>query len=88
MGETPSTLQLIVLLVPLVLPGITCQVREWMRGPAPGERDLAERVLRAVTASIVLDAIYLIAVGPWLAQMIKPSGRPWFTRHGVAQGPA
>jgi len=77
--ETPSTLQQIILLVLFVLPGITYQfVRERMRGPVPGERDLAERVLRALTASIVLDAIYLIAIGPWLVHMIKPSGRPWF----------
>jgi hypothetical protein len=78
-AETPSTLQQIILLTLFVLPGITYQfVRERMRGPVPGERDLAERVLRALTASIVLDAIYLIAIGPWLVHMIKPSGRPWF----------
>ncbi len=78
-AQTPSTLQQIILLVLFVLPGITYQfVRERMRGPVPGERDLAERVLRALTASIVLDAIYLIAVGPWLVHMIKPSGRSWF----------
>jgi Family of unknown function (DUF6338) len=78
-AETPSTLQQIILLALFVLPGITYQfVRERMRGPVPGERDLAERVLRALTASIVLDAIYLIAIGPWLMHMIKPSGRPWF----------
>jgi hypothetical protein len=78
-AETPSTLQQIILLVLFVLPGITYQfVRERMRGPVPGERDLAERVLRALTASIVLDAIYLIAIGPWLVHVIKPSGRPWF----------
>ena len=78
-AETPSTLQQIILLVLFVLPGITYQfVRERMRGPVPGERDLAERVLRALTASIVLDALYLIAIGPWLVHLIKPSGRPWF----------
>jgi hypothetical protein len=77
--ETPSTLQQVILLVLFILPGITYQfVRERMRGPVPGERDLAERILRALTASIVLDAIYLIAIGPWLVHMIKPSGRPWF----------
>lgn len=80
MAETPSTVQQIILLVLFVLPGIAYQfVREWTRGPVPGERDLAERIVRALTASIVLDAIYLIAIGPWLVHMIKPSGRPWFT---------
>src|SRR5260370_21882681 len=79
MAETPSTLQQIILRVLLVLPGLPYQsVREGMRGPVPGERDLAARVLRALTASIVLDAIYLIAVGPRLVHMIKSSGRSWF----------
>ncbi len=71
MAETPSTLQQIILLVLFVLPGITYQfVRERMRGPVPGERDLAARVLRPLTASL--------AVGPWLVHMIKSSGRSWF----------
>ena len=77
--ETASTLQQIVLLVLFVLPGITYQfVRERMRGPVPGERDLSERVLRALTASIALDAIYLIVAGPQLVHLIKQSGHPWF----------
>jgi hypothetical protein len=77
--ETPSTLEQVILLVLFVLPGITYQfVRERMRGPVPGERDLAERILRALTASIVLDTLYLVVIGPWLVHMIKPAGLPWF----------
>src|SRR5437879_3142672 len=80
MAETPSTLQQIILLVLFVLPGISYQfVRERMRGPVPGERDLSERVLRALTASIVLDTIYVLVAGPELLHMVKSSGRPWFT---------
>ena len=72
MGQTPSTFTQAVVLIVLVLPGVTYQfLRERWRGPVPGERDLAERVLRAITASVVLDAVYLIALGPvlttWLA---------------------
>jgi hypothetical protein len=79
-AETPSTLQQIILLVLFILPGVSYQfVRERMRGPVPGERDLSERVLRALTASIVLDAVYIIVAGPQLLHMIKPLGRPWFT---------
>lgn len=53
MAERPSTLQQTIPLVLFVLPGITYQfVRERMRGPVPGGRDLAERVLRVLTASI------------------------------------
>ena len=80
MGQTASTVQQLVLLVLFILPGISYQfVRERMRGPVPGERDLSERMLRALTASIVLNAIYLIAAGPQIVHMIKPVGRPWFT---------
>lgn len=79
MAETPSTLQQIILLVLFVLPGVSYQfVRERMRGPVPGERNLGERVLRALAASIVLDAVYVIAAGPQLLRLIKPMGRPWF----------
>ena len=80
MVETTSTVQQVVLLVLFVLPGISYQfVRERMRGPVPGERDLSERVLRALTASIALDAVYLIAVGPQIVHLIRPAGRPWFS---------
>ncbi len=79
MAETASTVQQVVLLVLFVLPGISYQfVRERLRGPVPGERDLSERVLRAITASVVLDALYLIAFGPWLVHLIKTPHRPWF----------
>lgn len=80
MTETASPTQQIVVLVLFVLPGVSYQfVREWMRGPVPGERDLSERVLRALTASIALDAIYLIAFGPQIVRLIRPTGRPWFS---------
>jgi hypothetical protein len=79
-AETASTVQQIVLLVLFVLPGVSYQfVRERMRGPVPGERDLSERVLRALTASIALDAFYLIAAGPALVHLIRPAARPWFS---------
>ena len=80
MTGTASTIQQIIVLVLFVLPGISYQfVRERVRGPVPGERDLGERVLRAVTASIVLDAIYLMSAGPQVVRLIRPAGRPWFT---------
>jgi hypothetical protein len=77
--QSASTVQQIVLLVLFVLPGISYQfVRERMRGPVPGERDLSERALRATTASIALDAIYLVIAGPYLVHLIKPVNRPLF----------
>ncbi|HEY0500938.1 MAG TPA: DUF6338 family protein [Kutzneria sp.] len=58
------------LLVLVVLPGITYQfLRERWRGPVPGERDLGERVLRSLVASMLLDALYLIVAGPALAPL-------------------
>lgn len=79
MAETATTVQQIVLLVLFVLPGISFQfVRQRLRGPVPGERDVAERVLRAVTASLALDGLYLITIGPWLVHLVKAPHRPWF----------
>ena len=79
MDETASTIQQVVLIVLFVLPGISYQfVRERVRGPVPGEQDLGERVLRALTASIALDALYLIIAGPQLLRLIKQTGKPWF----------
>jgi hypothetical protein len=80
MAGTASSVEQIVLLVLFVLPGISYLfVRERMRGPVSGERDLGERVLRALTASIALDAFYLIVAGPQLVRLIKPAGRTWFS---------
>lgn len=71
-GQAPSTALQVVLLVLFVLPGVTYQfLRERWRGPVPGERNLGERVLRAVTASILLDSLYAIAAGPQLLRLAR-----------------
>ncbi|UQS25191.1 DUF6338 family protein [Amycolatopsis thermalba] len=73
--QAPSTVVQLALLVLLVLPGITYQfVRERRRGPVPGERDLGERVLRAIVASIALDAAYAIVAGPALVRLARGTG--------------
>jgi len=75
MGQTPSTVIQVALLILFVLPGIVYQfLRERWRGPVPGEREIGERVLRAITASVVLDAIYLIALGPPLLRLYGTHG--------------
>lgn len=80
MDDTASTVQQVVLLILFVLPGVSYQfMRERMRGPVPSEQDLSERVLRALTASIALDALYLIIAGPQLVHLIKPAGGHWFS---------
>ncbi|MBB5157063.1 DUF6338 family protein [Saccharopolyspora phatthalungensis] len=72
MGQAPSTLVQAVLLVLFVLPGVTYQfLRERLRGPVAGERNLGERVLRAVTASVMLDALYAIVAGPALVDLVR-----------------
>ena len=82
MVQPPTTVQQLIFLVLLVLPGLVYQfLRERWRGPVPGEQNLSERVLRAMTASIALDSIYAIAVGPRLAEP-----RPWTGRLGVGSG--
>ncbi|WP_033443038.1 DUF6338 family protein [Saccharothrix sp. NRRL B-16314] len=84
--QAPSTVVQLVLLVLLVLPGISYQfVRERLRGPVPWERDLGERVLRAIVASIVLDSAYLAVAGPALIRLTR--GTPPGELNGFVQQP-
>lgn len=78
-GQAPSTVVQVALLVLFVLPGVTYQfLRERWRGPTPGERDLSERVLRAVAASVLLDAVYLVVAGPQLVRLARGvTSAPW-----------
>jgi hypothetical protein len=74
MVQPPSTVEQLIFVVLLVLPGVTYQyMRERWRGPVPGERELGQRVLRAMTASIALDAVYAVAFGPQLARLVQGS---------------
>lgn len=74
MGQAPSTVTQVALLILFVLPGITYQfLRERWRGPIAGERDLGERVLRAIAASVALNAVYLIVAGPELLSLAHGS---------------
>nr|WP_203685420.1 DUF6338 family protein [Streptomyces sp. SID14515] len=73
--QAPATVVQLALLVLLVLPGVTYQfIRERRRGPVPGERDLGERVLRAIVASIALDALYAVVAGPALVRLARGAG--------------
>lgn len=75
--QPPSTVTQLVLVVVCVLPGVTYQfVRERARGPVPGETDLGHRLLRALTASIVLDGVYLAVLGRNLVEMLRPDRFP------------
>lgn len=68
------------MLVLFVLPGVSFQfARERFRGPGSRQRDLAERVLLAVTASIVLDTAYIGVFGRALIDLVfSKEKRGWF----------
>ncbi|MET7787591.1 DUF6338 family protein [Streptomyces sp900116325] len=86
MPHAPTTVTQVVIVLLLVLPGVTYQfVRERARGLTPGHRDLGERILRAVTAGITLDAFYFLLAGPWLLRLVYDRRRGWLT--GAADSP-
>ncbi len=74
-NQAPSTATQLILVIIVLLPGVTYQLlRERWRGPLPGEQQLGERVLRAVTASIVLDAAAFVVLGPQLMEFYGADG--------------
>ncbi|MFE0155519.1 DUF6338 family protein [Nonomuraea sp. NPDC059007] len=78
MSQTPAAILQIVLVACFVLPGVVYQfLRERFRGPLPGHRDLGERVLRAVVATITLDALYVIALGSLLTAPLRQRPDEW-----------
>ena len=91
MPHAPTTVAQVVIVLILVLPGVTYQfVRERARGLAPGHRDLGERVLRAVTAGIVLDTVYVLLAGPWLVHLVYDRRNGWLSgcgRESACRGP-
>ncbi|WP_037911755.1 DUF6338 family protein [Actinacidiphila yeochonensis] len=86
MPHAPTTVAQVVIVLFLVLPGVTYQfVRERARGLAPAHRDLGERVLRAVTAGIALDTVYVFLAGPALVHLVYDRHQGWLK--GAAESP-
>ncbi|MFZ3494065.1 DUF6338 family protein [Streptomyces sp. 5.8] len=86
MPQVPTTVVQVAVILLLVLPGVVYQfVHERAHGLVPGHRDLGERVLRAVTAGIVLDTSYVLLVGPWLIRLLRDQRRGWLS--GAADHP-
>ncbi|MEU9007770.1 DUF6338 family protein [Streptomyces sp. NPDC048551] len=84
MGGAPATLVQLALIVLFVAPGVTYQLlRERRRGSTPGEQDVSQRVLRALIASVVLNAIYVLLIGPQLINLFG-IGQGW---DGLRQHP-
>ncbi|PRX97778.1 DUF6338 family protein [Allonocardiopsis opalescens] len=71
----PSTVQQLAILLVLVLPGAVYQaVGEVLRGPRPANAQAESRLLRAITASVLLDGAYALAAGPWLVELVTGTG--------------
>lgn len=71
----PGTAQQLMILVVLVVPGIFYQaVRERLRGPSAAEQEPQNRLVRAIAAGALLDALYAVAAGPWLLDLVLGAG--------------
>ena len=68
----PSTVEQLAILVALMLPGIFYQaVSDRLRGPQASEQEPQNRALRAIAISGLLDAVYAVVAGPWLARLLN-----------------
>ncbi len=84
---TPNTVTQLAILVAFVLPGSVYQaVRARLGGEIPANRDLANRVLRTLAASVVLDSVYGFVLGPTVVRLVGRDRtntrlRHWFLDH-------
>ena len=77
---TPSTMTQLAIVVAFVLPGSVHQaVRARLAGEVPANRDLSNRILRALAASVVLDGLYGVVLGPAIVHLV--GGSPQSTDH-------
>lgn len=71
----PGTVQQLTILLILVLPGVFYQaVRERLRGTLASEQEPQNRLVRAIAAGALLDALYAVAAGPWLVRLLAGGG--------------
>ncbi|GAA2717019.1 MULTISPECIES: DUF6338 family protein [Streptomyces] len=71
----PGTVEQLAILLVLVLPGVFHQaVRERLRGTSASEQEPQNRLLRALAAGALLDALYAVAAGPWLVELLAGHG--------------
>jgi len=82
----PGTVQQLTILLVLVLPGVFYQaVRERLSGVRAAENEPQNRLLRAIAAGALLDAVYAVAVGPWLVELMAGTASEPFS--GVLKHP-
>ncbi|MFF4237804.1 DUF6338 family protein [Actinomadura geliboluensis] len=78
--QPPTTITQLTIVLLLILPGVTYQfVRERSRGLHPAHKDLGERILRALTASAVLDTVYVIIGGGWVVHLFYDRRKGWLS---------
>ncbi|MEV4948915.1 DUF6338 family protein [Streptomyces sp. NPDC053755] len=71
----PGTVQQLTVLLVLVLPGVFYQaVREHLRGAVASEQEPQNRLVRAIAAGALLDAVYAVVAGPWLVRVLTGEG--------------
>jgi hypothetical protein len=87
---TPSTATQFVILIVFVIPGLVYQtVRARLAGEAPQNRDMTNKFLRALAASVVLASVYMIILGPMLVDALGGDAhdtRQWLTKHARLTG--
>ena len=82
-----SVFQLAALLL-LVVPGIVfAAVRRRLIGPVPDDKDFSVRLIRAISVSVLLDVLYIIALGPFLLDLRQRPAQPGSRMAGFAAAP-
>lgn len=75
MQGLPATVQQLIVLLVLLLPGVVYQeARERFAGRLPAEQEPQNRLLRAVGAGALLDACYAVLAGPALVDLLRGTG--------------
>ncbi|WP_149263452.1 DUF6338 family protein [Actinomadura sp. K4S16] len=78
--QPPTTVTQLTIVLLLILPGVAYQfVRERSRGPLPVHKDLGERILRALAASAIINAAYVIIGGDLIVHLVYDDKKGWLS---------
>jgi hypothetical protein len=85
--QIPSSTFAVVAFVVLFVPGfVFAVVRIWMRGFRADDKGIDTRIAQALVVSVILDAVYLIVVFPWLPSLVDVSDKAIKVLHPVGLG--